>query len=61
MERFKYFHIDKTGKVVIDCGKYDSAGSFKDGLAIVYLEDRGWGFINDVGERSHTVTIRPRI
>ena len=50
MDRYKYFHIDKTGKVVIDCSKYDSAGSFKDGLAVVYLEDRGCGFINNVGE-----------
>jgi len=50
MDRFKYFHIDKTGKVAIDSGKYDSAGSFKDGLAIVYLENSGRGFIDNVGK-----------
>jgi hypothetical protein len=50
MDRSKYFHIDKTGKVVSDCRKYDSVGSFKDGLAIVYLKDLGWGFINHAGK-----------
>jgi len=50
MDRSKYLHIDKTGKVVIDCGKYDGVGSFKDGLAIVYLKDLGWGFINHAGK-----------
>jgi len=47
MDRFKYFHIDKTGKVAIDSGKYDSVGSFKDGLAIGYLENSGRGFIDN--------------
>ena len=45
----KYSYIDKSGKVVIDAGKYDSAGDFADGLAAVYLEDKGWGFIDKSG------------
>jgi hypothetical protein len=56
MDRLKYLHIDKTGKVVIDSGKYDSVGSFIDGLAIAYLEDSGCGFINDAGKE----VIRPQ-
>jgi hypothetical protein len=56
MDRLKYLHIDKTGKAVIDSGKYDSVGSFMDGLAITYLEDSGWGFIDDAGKE----VIRPQ-
>ena len=50
MGHFKYSHIDKTGKVVIDVGKYDGAGGFSGGLATVYLEDKGCGFIDKTGK-----------
>jgi hypothetical protein len=50
MEHFKYLYIDKMGRVIIDAGKYDGAGDFSDGLATVYLEDKGWGFIDKTGK-----------
>src|SRR5262245_23050194 len=50
MGHFKYSYIDKTGKVVIDVGKYDGAGGFSGGLATVYLEDKGCGFIDKTGK-----------
>jgi hypothetical protein len=45
----RYSYIDKSGKVVIDADKYDSACNFKDGLAAVYAVDKGWGFIDIAG------------
>jgi len=45
----QYSYIDISGKVVIDAGKYDGAHDFSDGLAAVYLEDKGWGFIDTSG------------
>ncbi len=50
ISHYKYSYIDRTGKVVIDAGKYDGAGNFSDGLAAVYLEDKGWGFIDMSGK-----------
>ncbi len=46
MDRYNYSYIDKAGGIAIDAGKYDVAGSFSDGLAAVYLEGKGWGFID---------------
>src|SRR4030095_6693500 len=56
ISRTKYSYIDKSGKVVIDAGKYDSAGDFSAGVAAVYLEDKGWGFIDMSGNE----VIEPR-
>ena len=40
-------YIDKTGRVVIPC-KYDQANDFHDGLARVYIGDKGY-FIDKTG------------
>lgn len=50
MDIFKYSFIDKTGKTIIDASKYDSVGSFSDGLAAVELVNKGWGFIDIMGK-----------
>jgi hypothetical protein len=47
---YKYSFIDTAGKVVIDAGKYQGVGSFSDGLASVWLVNRGWGFIDRTGK-----------
>jgi len=39
-------YIDKTGKIVIDASRYESAGNFSDGLAPVKVPRQGWGFID---------------
>jgi WG containing repeat len=46
MDHYKYSYIDKAGGIAIDAGKYDVARSFSDGLAAVFLEDKGWGVID---------------
>lgn len=50
MYSYKYSYIDKTGRIVIDAGKYQAANSFSDGLAAVYVENKGWGFIDKAGQ-----------
>jgi len=45
----KYFFIDRTGKVVIDAGKYERVLGFSEGLAAV-RDNRGWGFIDKGGK-----------
>jgi len=42
-------YIDKTGKTVIDASRYESAGSFSEGLAGVKVLGQGWGFIDKTG------------
>ncbi len=44
---YKYGFIDKQGNTVIPC-KYDYAGSFSEGLALVELNGK-WGFIDKQG------------
>jgi hypothetical protein len=44
-----YAYIDKTGKVAIVLPDYDAIGSFSEGLAAVWLEQKGWGFIDKSG------------
>ena len=45
---YKYGFIDKQGNTVIPC-KYDYAGSFSEGLALVVLKSK-WGFIDKQGK-----------
>jgi len=42
-------YIDKTGKIVIDAMRYESAGSFSEGLAAVRVPGQGSGFIDKTG------------
>ena len=48
--KYSYSYIDVTGGRFIDAGKYDSASNFSDGLAAVFLEHKGWGFIDKTGK-----------
>ena len=49
LEHHKWGYIDRSGKVVITCGKdYGWASGFSDGLAAVLLKDQ-YGYINKSG------------
>lgn len=52
----KSYYIDRTGKVVLDVSRYESAGDFSEGLAPVSVEAKGWGFIDKTG----ALVIAPR-
>lgn len=56
MQELKYSYIDDRGQIIIDAAKYQRARSFSEGLAAVYLEGHGWGFIDKSGK----VTIEPQ-
>lgn len=52
-----YYFIDKEGKVIVDCNKYDNIKSYSEGLAAVAkklssendFEKKIWGFIDNKG------------
>lgn len=44
-----YAYINTTGQIVIDAGRYRSVGPFSDGLAAVWLANRGWGYLDKTG------------
>ena len=44
----KWFFIDKTGRIVLDCQKYSGVEIFSEGLALVEMRGRV-GFINNEG------------
>ena len=51
----KWGYIDKTGKEIIPL-KYDLAGRFSDGLAVVMLNLK-WGFVNVTGKEVTSVFV----
>lgn len=46
----KYSYIDKTGRIVIAADQFESITHFSEGLAGVYLVNKGWGFIDKSGK-----------
>src|ERR1044072_1048817 len=45
----KYAYIDRSGRIVLDAGRYNRAGNFSEGLAPVGASGTGWGFIDKTG------------
>lgn len=56
MRPLKYSYIDKTGRIVIDAGRYQAIASFSESLAGINLATKGWGFTDKTGK----VVIEPQ-
>lgn len=46
---YRYSYIDVNGNSIIDAAQYDGVQGFSEGLAAVYLKNKGWGFIDKTG------------
>jgi hypothetical protein len=55
-ETRRYLFINKAGEIVVNASRYQTVGSFSEGLAAVFDPHKGWGFIDKTG----AVAIQPR-